>query len=105
MYKDSCLNGSVAEKLNEFYSLSKMILLFHSAIEIAKLQGSIGNTHLLFSLSLKRTGMMMAIVLVIGTMAVGLLPLSPMLIQSAEATTTAAAAVQKCFGWPPTSWH
>jgi hypothetical protein len=69
MYKDSCLNGSVAEKLNEFYSLSKMILLFHVAIEIVKRQGIIGNTHLLFSLSLQRTGMTMAIVLGVGTMA------------------------------------
>jgi len=76
-----------------------MILLFHAAIKVAKRQGIIGNTELLFSLSLQRTGMMMTIVLVIGTMTMGLLPLSPMLIQSAEATTT---AIQKCFGEPTT---
>ena len=100
IYKDPCLNCSVAEKLNEFYPLSRMILLFHAIMEIAKLQGSIGNTHLLFSLSLQRMGMRMAIVLLIGTMAVGYLPLLPMLIQSAEATAT--TAVQKCFGLTPT---
>jgi Ca2+-binding RTX toxin-like protein len=99
MYKDSCLNGSIAKKLNDFYSLSKMILLIHAAIKTAKSQGGIGNTQPLFTLSLQRTGMMMAIVLVIGTMTVGLLPLSPMLIQSAEATTT---EVLKCFGGTPT---
>src|SRR5215218_1844522 len=76
-----------------------MILLFHAAIKVAKRQGIIGNTELLFSLSLQRTGMMMTIVLVIGTMTMGLLPLSPMLIQSAEVTTT---AIQKCFGEPTT---
>ena len=88
MYKDSYLNRSVAEKLNEFYPLTKMILPIHAAIKIAKLQGSIDNTHLLFSVSLQRMGMRMAIVLVIGTLAVGLLPLSPMSIQSAESATT-----------------
>jgi len=77
MYKDSCLNSSIAEKLNEFYSHSKMILLFHAAIEIAKSQGGIGNSQPLFTISLQRTGMMMAIVLVIGTMTGGLLPLLP----------------------------
>src|SRR5215213_9495536 len=76
-----------------------MILLFHAAIEIAKSQGGIGNSQPLFTLSLQRTGMMMTIVLVIGTMTGGLLPLFPMLIQSAEATTT---EVLKCFGGTPT---
>jgi Ca2+-binding RTX toxin-like protein len=77
-----------------------MILMFQLAIEIAKLQGSIGNTYLPFSLSLQRTGMRTATLLVIGSMAIGLFPLSPMLIQSAKTGTT--AAIQKCFGWPPT---
>src|SRR5919112_1902737 len=97
MYKDSCLNGSVVKKLNEFYS--KMILLFHAVIEIAKSGGGIDNTQPLFTLSSQRTGMVMAIVLVIGTMTMGLLPLSPMLIQSAEATTT---EVLECFAGIPT---
>src|SRR5215210_2757182 len=79
MYKDSCLNGFVAEKLYEYY---------HSLSTITVIPRGLGT-----------------IILIMGLiMTVGLLPLplSPMFIQSTEATTTTTTGVPECFGGPPT---
>jgi hypothetical protein len=74
-------------------------LLFPTAIEIAKRHNSTSNRNAPpLSLCLHTTGVMIVIILVIGTIAMGL-PLSPMLIQIAEAT----AEVPICNGiGPPT---
>ena len=79
MYKDSCLNGFVAEKLYEYYHLLSTIMVIPRGLG--------------------------TIILIMGLiMTVGLLPLplSPMFIQSAEATTTTTIGVPECFGGPPT---
>ena len=79
MYKDSCLKGFVAEKLYEYY---------HSLSTIMVIPRGLGTKILVMGL----------------LMTVGLLPLplSPMFIQSAEATTTTTTGVPECFGGPPT---
>ena len=59
--------------------------------------------HLKASPTTKTVSIILAVTLMIGTMTVGLLPplLSPMFIQSAEATPT-APQVPNCWGGSPT---
>jgi Ca2+-binding RTX toxin-like protein len=71
--------------LRELAMLWKL-LLFPADIEIAKRHGSGGNSNTQLSVSLRTSRVMIVMTLVIGTLTVGL-PLSPMLIQIAEATT------------------